>query len=53
MEFRILLGREAIANRYIINPGVKHLQKKYLIKEVNAKYKSQTKDKSDSKKMID
>ena len=53
MEFRILLGREAIANRYIINPGVKHLQKKYLKKEVNAKYKSQTRDKSDSKKMID
>lgn len=47
MEFRMLLGREAMANRYVINPAVKHMQKKYLRKEVKAMYKSQTKDRSD------
>ncbi|WP_297692574.1 RimK/LysX family protein [uncultured Eudoraea sp.] len=40
MEFRMLLGREAMTNRFIINPAVKHLQKKYLRKEVTALYKS-------------
>lgn len=52
MEFRMLLGREAMTNRYLINPGVKHVQKKYLRKEINALYESHTKDKSDSKKVI-
>lgn len=52
MEFRMLLGREAMTNRYVINPGIKHVQKKYLKKEVNAIYKSQKKDKSDSKKTM-
>ena len=45
MEFRMLLGREAMANRYLINPSEKRLQKKYTKKEINAKYKSHTKDK--------
>ena len=40
MEFKMLLGREAMANRYIINPGVKNVQKKYLRKEVSALYLS-------------
>lgn len=40
MEFRMLLGREAIINRYVINPGIKHSQKKYLIKEVAELYRS-------------
>ena len=45
MEFRLLLGREAIANRYLINSGVKHQQKTYSDKEVNSIYESQTKEK--------
>ena len=45
MEFRMLLGREAMVNRYLINPSEKQLQKKYTKKEINAKYKSHTKDK--------
>ena len=52
MEFKMLLGREAIANRYLINSGVQHMQKVYSKKEVNTMYKFQTKDKSDSKKII-
>ena len=50
MEFKMLLGREAIANRYLINSGLKHIQKVYSKKEVLTMYKSQTIDKSDSKK---
>lgn len=38
MEFRILLGRKAISNRYLINPGVKQVQKVYSKKELNALY---------------
>ena len=53
MEFRMLLGREAIANRYLINPAQKHLQKVYLKKEVRALYKLNIKDKSNLKKMTD
>lgn len=45
MEFRMLLGREAMVNRHTINPGAKLLQKKYLKKEINAMYTSQTKNK--------
>lgn len=44
MEFRMLLGREAISNRYLINPAKKHLQKKYSKKEVIAIYKPKVKD---------
>lgn len=50
MEFRMLLGREAMVNRYLINPSEKRLQKKYTKKEINAKYKSHTKDKLAPKK---
>ena len=39
MEFRMLLGREAIANRFVINSGVKNVQKMYTKKELNAIYK--------------
>lgn len=52
MEFRMLLGREAMVGRYLINPSAKHVQKRYLRKEVNAMYKTQKKKrkkKSDSK----
>jgi len=52
MEFKMLLGREAIANRYLINSGIKNVQKVYSKKEVMAKYKTQTMDKSDSKMKI-
>ena len=38
MEFRMLLGREALSNRYLINPAAKQLQKKYSKKELNALY---------------
>ena len=44
MEYRMLLGREAMANKFIINPGKKLLQKKYLIKEVNELYNSKNTD---------
>jgi len=40
MEFRMLLGREAISNQFLINPAEKHLQKVYSQKEVMSKYKS-------------
>jgi ribosomal protein S6--L-glutamate ligase len=40
MEFKMLLGREAISGRYLINPSEKYLQKKYLKKEIKAKYDS-------------
>lgn len=49
MEFKMLLGREAMAHRYLINPGAKHLQKKYLRKQVLEMYTSKTKEKSDKK----
>ena len=45
MEFRMLLGREAIANRYLINVAKKHLQNTYLKKEVVAMYKLLAKSK--------
>ena len=43
MEFKMLLGREALSSRYLINPAAKQLQKKYLKKEATAKYKSNSK----------
>jgi len=49
MEFRMLLGREAMTDRYLINPAEKHLLKVYSRKEINAMYKSQTKIYLDSK----
>jgi ribosomal protein S6--L-glutamate ligase len=44
MEFRMLLGREAITNRYLINSASKHEQQVYSKKEVNAMYKSNKND---------
>ena len=52
MEFKMLLGREAMANRFLINPAARHVQKKYLRKQVIALYTPQTKDKSAAKKMV-
>lgn len=40
MEFRMLLGREAMLNRYLINPAEKQLQGVYLKKEIVNLYKS-------------
>ncbi len=45
MEFKMLLGREAISGRYLINTAEKLVQKKYLKREINAIYKSHTKEK--------
>ena len=38
MEFRMLLGPEAMVNRHAINPGAKLLQKEHLRKEVSNVY---------------
>lgn len=46
MEFRMLLGREAIANRYLVHSAEKHLLKVYSKDEVKEKYKSHSKMKS-------
>ncbi len=40
MAFKMLLGREAMANRYLINPAQKCLQNAYTKKELLEKYKS-------------
>ena len=40
MEFRMLLGREAMANRYLINPAIRKVQKVYSKKEIIAMYNS-------------
>lgn len=46
MKFRMLLGREAISGRFLINPAVKHVQKAYTRKAIAALYKFQTGQKS-------
>jgi ribosomal protein S6--L-glutamate ligase len=38
MEFRMLLGRNALINRYLINPSEKKLLKTYSKKEINKMY---------------
>lgn len=49
MEFKMLLGREALTNRYLINPAIKQVQKSYSKWEVDMMYKAQIKNTSDSK----
>lgn len=40
MKFRLLLGRNAIINRYLINPAEKKLLKKHSKKQLNALYRA-------------
>lgn len=40
MEFRMLLGRGAMIDRYLINPAEKHLQKAYSKKQLEKVYES-------------
>lgn len=49
MEFRMLLGRDSISGRYIINPATKHVQQEYTRKELNAMYKPGNKVKKTAK----
>ncbi len=44
MEFKMLLGREAISGRYIINTAEKQVQKVYSRKEIKTKYNSDSKE---------
>jgi ribosomal protein S6--L-glutamate ligase len=43
MEYRMLLGREAIAKRYLINPALVTVQKKYTRLAISAMYSTNNK----------
>lgn len=46
MEFRMLLGREALTDRYIVNPAVNYLVQEFSETEISAKYKPYYKEKT-------
>ena len=47
MEFRMLLGREALSNRYLINPSTTFLLSKYTKEDLDIKYAAFPKEKYD------
>ncbi|KAA2218978.1 30S ribosomal protein S6--L-glutamate ligase [Maribacter aurantiacus] len=46
MEFRMLLGREALTDRYIVNPAVNYQIQEFTDEEVTEKYKPYYKEKT-------
>ncbi|MEO9891937.1 30S ribosomal protein S6--L-glutamate ligase [Aurantibacter sp.] len=46
MEFRMLLGREAINARFVVNPALNYQVQSFSDEEINRKYKSYFKEKS-------
>lgn len=46
MEFRMLLGREALTDRYIVNPAENYLVQEFSEAEISAKYKPFYKEKT-------